>query len=39
MSGQRPSRRKTHMAIEGPPFERIALILQGGSAFRENNDE
>src|ERR1700746_3520834 len=34
MSGQRLARRKTHMATERPPFERIALILQGGGALR-----
>jgi len=33
MSDQRPLRRKTHMAVERPPFERIALILQGGGAL------
>jgi NTE family protein len=33
MSDQRPSRRKTHRAAERPPFERIALILQGGGAL------
>src|SRR6266700_8326607 len=33
MSDQRPSRRKTHMTAERPPFERIALILQGGGAL------
>jgi NTE family protein len=33
MSDQRPSRRKTHIAVERPPFERIALILQGGGAL------
>src|SRR5947209_17549360 len=33
MSEQRPSRRKTHMTAERPPFERIALILQGGVAL------
>src|SRR5436305_3619846 len=33
MSDQRPSRRKTHMATERPPFERIALILQGGGGL------
>lgn len=33
MSDQRSSRRKTHMAVERPPFERIALILQGGGAL------
>src|ERR1700719_277257 len=33
MSDQRPSRRKTHMAAERPPFERTALILQGGGAL------
>src|SRR5271154_6217461 len=30
---RRPSRRKTHAATERPPFERIALILQGGGAL------
>src|SRR5208282_268981 len=30
---RRPSRRKTHVATERPPFERIALILQGGGAL------
>src|SRR5277367_505481 len=33
MSDQRPTRRKTHMSAERPPFERIALILQGGGAL------
>jgi NTE family protein len=33
MSDHRPSRRKTHRAAERPPFERIALILQGGGAL------
>jgi NTE family protein len=33
MSDQRRSRRKTHKAAERPPFERIALILQGGGAL------
>ena len=33
MSDHRPSRRKTHLAAERPPFERIALILQGGGAL------
>jgi NTE family protein len=33
MSDHRPSRRKTHRATERPPFERIALILQGGGAL------
>ena len=33
MSGRRPERRKTHIATERPPFERIALILQGGGAL------
>lgn len=33
MSGERPSRRKTHVPTERPPFERIALILQGGGAL------
>jgi NTE family protein len=33
MSDQRRSRRKTHRAAERPPFERIALILQGGGAL------
>src|SRR5271167_4457456 len=33
MSGERPSRRKTHLATERPPFERIASILQGGGAL------
>jgi NTE family protein len=30
MFDQSPSQRKTHLATERPPFERIALILQGG---------
>src|SRR5437660_1835198 len=33
MSDQRRSRRKTHMTAERPPFERIALLLQGGGAL------
>jgi NTE family protein len=33
MSGQKPSMRKTHVSGERPPFERIALILQGGGAL------
>src|SRR5947209_20539199 len=33
MSDQRLSRRKTHKTAERPPFERIALILQGGGAL------
>jgi NTE family protein len=33
MPDQRTSRRKTHLAGERPPFERIALILQGGGAL------
>jgi NTE family protein len=33
MSGSRPLRRKTHIVTERPPFERIALILQGGGAL------
>ncbi len=33
MSGHRPARRKTHVTSERPPFQRIALILQGGGAL------
>src|SRR3981189_1565121 len=33
MSDRRPARRKTHLANERPPFELIALILQGGGAL------
>jgi NTE family protein len=33
MSGSRPSRRKSHIVTERPPFERIALLLQGGGAL------
>ena len=33
VSGDRPSRRKTHRGAERPPFERIALILSGGGAL------
>jgi NTE family protein len=33
MLDQSPSQRKTHVAAERPPFERIALILQGGGAL------
>ena len=32
-SYRRPLQRHTHMASERPPFERIALILQGGGAL------
>ena len=33
MSEGRRSRRKTHVVTERPPFERIALLLQGGGAL------
>jgi NTE family protein len=33
MPNSRPSNRKTHVVIERPPFERIALLLQGGGAL------
>ncbi len=33
MPNSRPSKRKTHVATERPPFERIALLLQGGGAL------
>jgi NTE family protein len=33
MSGDRPSLRKTHTTTARPPFERVALILQGGGAL------
>ena len=33
MSGQRRARLKTHRDIPRPPFERIALLLQGGGAL------
>src|SRR6516162_6845080 len=33
MFDQSPSQRKTHVATKRPPFERIALILQGGGAL------
>lgn len=33
MSGDRPSHREAHTITERPPFERIALILQGGGAL------
>src|ERR1700740_3221393 len=33
VSDHRPSRRKTRLAAERPPFERIALILSGGGAL------
>src|SRR5260370_18949241 len=33
MSGNRRSRRKSHVVGERPPFERIALLLQGGGAL------
>jgi len=36
MSDQRLSRRKTYPAAERPPFERIALILQGGGALESH---
>ena len=32
MSRNRLSRRKSHVVAERPPFERIALLLQGGDA-------
>jgi NTE family protein len=28
-----PSKHKTHVTVERPPFERIALLLQGGGAL------
>jgi NTE family protein len=33
MNRHRPPRRKSHLTTERPPFERIALILQGGGAL------
>ena len=33
MSNHEPLLRKTHIATERPPFERIALVLQGGGAL------
>jgi len=33
VSGRRPAHRKSHVATGRPPFERIALILQGGGAL------
>src|SRR6266568_5635601 len=33
MSSRQPANRKSHIADERPPFERIALILQGGGAL------
>jgi NTE family protein len=33
MTAPRPSKNKTHRQIERPPFERIALLLQGGGAL------
>ena len=33
MSVRHPSHRKTHVVTQRPPFERIALILQGGGAL------
>ena len=33
MPNSRPSNRKTHVTTERPPFERIALLLQGGGAL------
>jgi NTE family protein len=33
VSGRRPPQRKSHVATGRPPFERIALILQGGGAL------
>src|SRR5271169_5690260 len=33
MSNSRPLNRKTHITKERPPFERIALLLQGGGAL------
>ena len=33
MSGLRRANRKTHITADRPPFERIALILQGGGAL------
>jgi NTE family protein len=33
MPDRQPSLRKTHITTERPPFERIALVLQGGGAL------
>src|ERR1700746_846729 len=33
MSENRRSQRKSHVVAERPPFERIALLLQGGGAL------
>jgi hypothetical protein len=33
MAAVHTSKRKTHVSTERPPFERIALILQGGDAL------
>jgi NTE family protein len=33
MSRNRRSHRKSHVVAERPPFERIALLLQGGGAL------
>src|SRR5262249_27398340 len=33
MPNSRPLLRKTHVTTERPPFERIALVLQGGGAL------
>jgi len=33
MSRNRQSHRKSHVVAERPPFERIALLLQGGGAL------
>ena len=33
MCADQSSKRKTHVSAERPPFERIALILQGGGAL------
>ena len=33
MPSSRPLLRKTHVKTERPPFERIALVLQGGGAL------
>jgi predicted acylesterase/phospholipase RssA len=33
MASRQPLLRKTHVTTERPPFERIALVLQGGGAL------
>ncbi len=33
MPSSQPLLRKTHITTERPPFERIALVLQGGGAL------